>query len=42
MVLYPYVGDFPVPGLVYLIRAGVLTWIWVYGVRRHFKEVSKK
>ena len=35
-----FIGDFPAPALVYLARAVLLTWIWVYGVRRYFKEVG--
>ena len=30
----------PSPGLVLIARGAILTWIWVFGVRRAFKEVS--
>ena len=30
----------PSPGLVLIARGAFLTWIWVFGVRRAFKEVS--
>ena len=30
----------PSPGLVLIARGALLTWIWVFGVRRAFKEVS--
>ena len=30
----------PSPGLVLIARGAILTWIWVFGVRRTFKEVS--
>ena len=28
------------PGLVLITRGAFLTWIWVFGVRRTFKEVG--
>ena len=35
-----HLGDMPSPGLVLIARGAFLTWIWVFGVRRAFKEVS--
>ena len=36
------IGDFINPGMVLLTRGVLLTWIWVFGVRRHFKEVYQR
>ena len=36
------VGDFVSPGMILLTRGALLTWIWVFGVRRHFKEVCQR
>merc|ERR1719270_3167439 len=34
-------GDMTSPGLLLIARGAFLTWIWVYGVRRTFKEIGE-
>ena len=41
LIIYSFhLGDMLSPGLVLIARGALLTWIWVFGVRRAFKEVS--